>query len=457
MPRKSLYDYAALAVVAALILMMLSIFSQMLTCRAESAPEAETEDAPAAEASAPAAETRDLLSMTRAERDPLRDRDGCVWGIKIDWAALYPPKPVEDSAEKTAFELFAAWIEDLKESTRPYETQVEELERFVDDYATDLAPNYHKMVVAANSYDAAIGWDIADIQGYNPVIMAEDNYFITCVPRQDQTERAEEIVALRDYCAERGMAHLHITTPNDACRYDEGISGVLDFYNQNADRLQRALRLADVDTMDLRDDLHAAGLDHHECFYQTDHHWTPQTGRWAAGVIAERLNADYGFDISPIFFEPERWREEVYEGLFLGSQGKKVTLARAKPEDFILLRPKFVTHFHVEIPSLDVDKSGDFFSAFYRYNVIRLREQYEQSPYATFFFGDQALTRVHNEMCANGKRVLVLGHSFDNVVLPFLALGIEYLDSIDLREFKGSIETFLDENHYDLVIELYTE
>ena len=452
MPRKSLYDYAALALVAALAAFMLGIFSRMLNDRPE--PPSRTD---VSSVENPVTETQDLLALTRKERDALRDRDGCVWGIRIDWAALYPPKTEEPVAGNTAFDRFAAWIGGLKESARPYEARVEALEQYVDDYATDYAPYYQTMVEAANGYDAIIGWDIADVQSYNPVIMAEDNYFITCVARQDREERAAEITALRDYCASRGMAHLYITTPNDACRYDWDISGVLDFYNQNADRLQKSLRQAGVDTIDLRDELHKAGMDHHKSFYQTDHHWLPQTGRWAAGVIAERLNADYGFDINPLFFEPERWREDVYEDLLLGSQGKKVTLARAKPEDFTLLYPNFVTHFHIEIPSLDVDKSGDFSSVFYRHNVIRLRDLYSQSPYAIFFFGDQALTRVHNEMCDNGKRILVLGHSFDNVVLPFLALGVEYLDSIDPREFTGSIETFLDENRYDVVIELYTE
>ena len=85
------------------------------------------------------------------------------------------------------------------------------------------------------------------------------------------------------------------------------------------------------------------------------------------------------------------------------------------------------------------------------------RDYYTQSPYAAYFYGDQALTRVHNELCENGRRVLVLGHSFDNCVLPFLALGVEYLDSIDPREFTGSVETFLRENWYDVVIEVFTE
>ena len=55
----------------------------------------------------------------------------------------------------------------------------------------------------------------------------------------------------------------------------------------------------------------------------------------------------------------------------------------------------------------------------------------QQMPYSAYLYGDQALTRIHNLLCGNGQRVLVLGHSFDNCVIPFLALGVEYVDSID--------------------------
>ena len=443
MPRKSVYDLAALAVAAGLVLMMLGVGVRMLTYRPELPPEVDTAPAP---------------ELTSEEREALRDADGIVWSTpRIDWAALYPPQETaDDTAEETAAGRFAAWVEDLHESTRPYEERVDALEAWIDDYATDYAPGYHTMVETANRYDAILGWEIAGVQSYNPVIMAEDNYFITCVARQDREQRAAEITALRDFCVSHGMAHLYVTTPNDTCRYDEGISGVMDFYNQNADRLQKALREAGVDTMDLRDDLHAAGMDHHASFYQTDHHWRPETGRWAAGQIARRLNEDYGFSFDLSLYEPERWRAELYEDWFLGSQGKKVTLARATPEDFTLLYPEFDTCFRIEIPSFDLDKTGDF-SVFYRYGAVNTRDYYTQSPYAAYFYGDNALTRVHNELRADGKRVLVLGHSFDNCVLPFLALGTEYLDSIDPREFTGSIETFLTENHYDIVIELFTE
>lgn len=442
MPRKSVYDLAAMLVAAGLVFMLFAVGYRMGTYRPETPPE--TDAAPGQE-------------LTPEQREALRDADGIVWQTRVDWAALYPaPEQAEDTCTPTAAERFAARIDALQAETAPYEARVAALEQTVDDYATDYAPGYHTMVETANRYDRLLGWEIAGVESYNPVIMAEDNYFITCVARQDREARADEIAALRDLCAELGMAHLYVTTPNDACRYDEGISGVMDFYNQNADRLQSALRERGVETLDLRDSLHAAGMDHHASFYQTDHHWRPETGLWAAGEIARRLNGSYGFAIDTALFDPARYRTELYEDWFLGSQGKKVTLARARPEDFTLLYPTFDTRVHIEIPSLDLDKTGDF-SVMYRYGAVKVRDYYTQSPYTAYFYGDNALTRVHNERASDGRRILVLGHSFDNCVLPFLALGVEYLDSIDLREFTGSLETFLRENRYDVVIELYTE
>lgn len=452
MPRKSIYDVAALAVVVWMTVMLLGTASQIFSYQPRPDSEGGEDAAYLQELEEYAAK---LAQMTRRERDALRDRDGIVWGLMPDWEALYPHKE-ETSGKRTLFDAFASWVNGKQESHAAYEALVASAEKIIDDCASERLSNYQDMVEFANRYDAFIGWDIVDVEGYNPVVMAEENYFITCVPRQDQSKRAAEIIALDEYCHAHGIEHFYITTPNDACRDDTEISNVIDFYNQNADRLQSALREAGVDTIDLRDELHAAGLDHHACFFQTDHHWRPETGRWAAGVVARHLNENYGFDIDDTIFDAKQWRVDVFHDWFLGSQGKKVTLARATPEDFKLFYPKFKTHFHIEIPSLDLDKSGSF-SVFYRQNVLRKLDYYNQTPYSAYFYGDRALTRVHNLLSNDGKRVLVLGHSFDNCVLPFLAVGVEYLDSIDLREFTGDLETYLEQNRYDVVIELYTE
>ena len=391
---------------------------------------------------------------------PVRDRDGIVWSTKVDWQALYPaPADDEDTAadaeKKKGFAWqFAAFLERFEGVFAPFEAKVSAFEEELDLFATDYAVGYDKMVELANAYDGLLGWEIASVMGYNAVIEAGENYFLTCVSPQGQYARAQESVDLANLCRELGMEHLFVETPNKTCRAD-ATSGVMDFYNQNADRLLEALAAGGVATVDLRENLHAAGMDHHASFFETDHHWKSETGLWAAGEVAKELNERYGFQIDLSLFDPARFEHEVYEDWFLGSQGKKVTLARAVPEDITLLYPAYDVDLGIRIPSMDVDKRGDF-SIMYRYAAIDECDYYNLNPYGAFLYGDNALTHLANYANTEGRRILVLGHSFDNSVLPFLALGVAEVDSMDLREFNGSLETYLRENHYDVVIELYT-
>lgn len=414
-------------------------------------PEADAADeTPAASTAEPA-----------APGEPVRDRDGIIWSTKVDWAALYPAPPQEEQAEEepaTGFAAFAArlsgWVDDLRAALAPFEDAVDEWEAEVDDNTNEKLPFYGRIVELANAYDALIGWEIVAVDSYNAVINAGDNYFLTCVELRDETTNAQAGINIDTLCRERGMAHLYIETPNKTCR-DDAHSGVTDFYNQNADSLLGLLSEAGVETLDLRDALHDAGMDHHASFYQTDHHWLAETGLWATGVIAETANERFGLALDLDALAPEKFDYEVYEDWFLGSQGKKVTLARAVPEDFTMIYPKETADLSISIPSLAVEKRGDF-DVLYRYAMVDTCDYYNLNPYAAYLYGDNALTRITNHHAKNDVRVLVLGHSFDNTVVPFLALAAAQVDSIDLRTFNGSLETFLRENDYDIVIECYT-
>lgn len=437
MRKMSVYDIVTRALMALLMLVMCAVLVRMATLPL------------------PAEEAAEEMETTAANTPPKRDADGIIWSTKVDWEALYPAQEADAAAEETGLAWgFSHFVDRIDAAAEPVESAVAAWENTVDTYASDQAPFYAEMVETANAYDALLGWEIAGVESYNPVISAGNNYFLTCVARKNEQPRAEESIDLMEYCTSLGMQHLFVETPNKTCRSDPQ-SGITDFYNQNADRLLEALQKGGVDTLDLREELHAAGMDHHAAFFETDHHWKTETGLWAAGVLARTLNERCGFAIDLSLLDPAQFDYQVYEDWFLGSQGKKVTLSRAKPEDITLIYPKQETDLSIEIPSLSVEKRGDF-SVLYRYAPVNVCDYYTQNPYAAYLYGDNALTRIVNHNCTNGKRVLMLGHSFDNSVIPFLALGVSEVDSIDLREFTGDLKTYLAENYYDAVVEFYT-
>ena len=72
-----------------------------------------------------------------------------------------------------------------------------------------------------------------------------------------------------------------------------------------------------------------------------------------------------------------------------------------------------------------------------------------------YIYGDQPLERIENKMVDNGKHVLIIHDSFGNCVVPFLAMGIQYVDSLDLRHFNGSLHNYIEKEKPDMVIVLY--
>ena len=235
---------------------------------------------------------------------------------------------------------------------------------------------------------------------------------------------------------------------------DQDISGILDHSHQNADRFLDEISKAGVKYYDFRKILHADGMNHHEAFFRTDHHWKPETGLWAAKHILEILRDDYGWDVDPAILNPDRFEYKVYPKWFLGSQGKKITLVCAKPEDFTMIYPKFKTLIRFEVPTQEIDTSGDF-SVTYEMFHVESKDYYGRNPYGAYKYADQPLTKIHNLLNHNGKKILILHESMFNCVIPFAALGIEYTDEIDLRSFTGSLRSYIKSSKPDIVITAY--
>jgi hypothetical protein len=77
------------------------------------------------------------------------------------------------------------------------------------------------------------------------------------------------------------------------------------------------------------------------------------------------------------------------------------------------------------------------------------------SPYGAYLYGDNPLVIIHNNFLYDNKRILFIKDSFVMCVAPFLALGVEYIETIDLRNFTGSVKTYIKQNKPDMVIVMY--
>ena len=347
---------------------------------------------------------------------------------KIEWEKIYP------------FE------GGMKASHEEKESFYEYVKNKLKNYTSEKLPIYHRMVESAKRYEDALGWNMVSVFDYNAVFRLKDGYLTNYVLSRDVTRNAEAVKNFSDFCTGMGAEFMYVNIPVKVCiSEDKNISGVLDFANQNADRLLAMLKKYGVRYYDLRKNLHDAGMNHHEAFYVADQHWKAETGLWAAGEILKILRNDLSWDVKPEILSPKNFRYDIYRDCFMGAQGRKLTSARAKPEDFTLIYPKFDTQMKFEALSLKLNIEGDF-SILYDMSEI---------TYLSYKRGDLPLARIENKQARNNKRVLVLHGSFSNVVIPFMALELKNIDTIELHHFTGSVENFIKTVKPDAVLILY--
>lgn len=361
---------------------------------------------------------------------------------RIDWEALYP---------------FPAGIKEFEDAGLPdlqrLKAKVYSVEGKIETYATDHLYGYREMTELAREYEQLLQWNFTTYNEYNGVIEMEDGYLTGISGRlRDFTEHVDALAGLAAFCEGQGADFLYVQAPYKVCKYEDmGISGNVDFSNQNADELLKLLEKQEVNTYDIRESLHAEGLDHHAMFYRTDHHWKGETGLWAARHILQYLREAYGYDIDASVLDAERFTNVLYPEWFLGSQGKKVTLVAAEPEDFTLLYPDYKTKLHYAVPDLGIDAEGDF-SVTYDMDCVDGIDYYGKNPYGAYTYGDRPLQSIENRNLENGVRLLMIGDSFDNCVFPFLSLGIQHVDSMDVRHFTGSVQSYVRETQPDIVL-----
>lgn len=367
----------------------------------------------------------------------------------IDWAVQYPFDDVSIN------ETYVVSKDDEDSILDSYTSVADEIKGSIEQYAQKNLIGYSLFAELSNQYEKLIGWNFTSYNEYNGIFQMEDGYWTSLKPKINMEEHVTSLSGLYKLCETQGIDFLYVQAPFKVSKYDDSsVSGQLDFSNQNADELLAGLDTRNIQYLDLRDSIYQEGLNHHSLFYVTDHHWKPETGLWAAQKICDFINQEYEGTIDTSGLQPDNFTSKVYEEWFLGSYGKKVTLGKAKPEDFSLLYPNEKTLFHYVIPSLGIDSEGDF-SITYNMETVEPQDYYNKSPYAAYNYGDRAVIQIENLLEAEDRKILFVHDSFADSVIPFMALGIQSIDSIDLRYFTGSLESYIEESEPDMVIVMY--
>lgn len=364
--------------------------------------------------------------------------------LNIDWADHYPFSPDDLAAPSQSKSTTI---------TDKISDKISAVEEKLNAYTQSYLVGYQNFITISNKYKVYLDWNIASVSEYNGVVELADGYLTDYEAELDMTEHIQGLSDLYNYCQQENINFLYVQSPHKI-NSNFSVSGAMDFSNQNADVLLSGLKKSNVPYLDMRTVLNEANQEYLSFFYKTDHHWKAETGLLATSVIADRLNKEFNYDIDLTLFSENSFEKVIYEDCSLGSHGRKVTLARAKPEDICLFYPNYPTSFHYSIPNLQIDTDGSF-SVVYDMSKLETKSYYEDFPYSAYNYGDRPLIQISNRYNSENCKILFIKDSFVDCVAPFMALGVKDVDVLDPRYFNGSVKNYIETTQPNVVIVMY--
>lgn len=286
-----------------------------------------------------------------------------------------------------------------------------------------------------------------------------DNGYAVGIYGQTSTDyEIQQMIELKQFCDSQGVKLLYVNEPTkyiDDSIIEEQL-GVKSYINQNTDLFLSRLSEAGINYIDLRENIKAEGKDSFSLFYRTDHHWTTESGKWAAQIIAEELNRNYGFSIDTSIYDDANYTYTRYEGAWLGEQGRKLSGAYVGYDDYTCIEPNFETNYTVSI--VGGNAIGTFSDVMldkdnYKYDDIETIYSCPSWHYSYLRSGVNCSV-IQNNNVLDGK-VLVLGDSYEQVMVPFLSLGVNKVQTLVLRAYQGSLKEFIQNNDIDTVVVSY--
>ena len=396
--------------------------------------------------------------------------DGGDKTVTINWAEKYPfetlPSEVTRNHEKSLVE--QKW---LSETVELYTQLVNSIEEKIEFYSQELLAGYFQFVKLHNWHNNRIGWTWKN-DSFKNILYMQNGYRtyeeLERTPAEIK-ELADSVSTFSDFLKEEGISFYYVNAGSKVNPNDKQLSlenRQKEFTNENGNALLKALSERGVNTLDMREYMLKDGLDWYQSYYRTDHHWTTETGLWAAGVLAEVLNEREGFSFDPLFFDEASYEMTIYEDCFLGGQGRGLVFDDIKKDSYTCILPRFDTDFSVEIPTRGLQLTGSYKDTLYDYENLEDALQYSdddyfQKPdvYSSVIWRNDALGIVKNKNARNNadKKILMIQDSFGFYSTTYLACDVGEVHMIHLSGFNGSLRAYVKEMQPDVVIVMYCE
>ena len=286
------------------------------------------------------------------------------------------------------------------------------------------------------------------------LVCLKDEYFAFTINRkQNFEEEAKRVVEFSKDLNKAGIKFCSVTYPSKFSKFNPDFPpGIVDYSNYNVDTYLNVLKNNNVNILDLRENANKQFKEHISLFFKADHHWIPETAFWATSEILRYLNTNLNMSFDTSILNEDNFKFSTYPNRFLGSHGKKVTLALAKPDDITIIEPNFPTNYETSGLDKTEIKIGNYSDVVLDYSKLFYENLYEGDAYNTY----SSPSCIVNTSPKAKYKVFIIADSFSIPVIPFLSTVTKEITHIDIRwENKYSVEKYILDLKPDLVILAY--
>jgi len=218
-----------------------------------------------------------------------------------------------------------------------------------------------------------------------------------------------------------GIPLVYAQYPDVICNDDYVSKTGKDFTNQAKLEFMGKLSQIGVPVIDLTKECR------HSLFYKTDHHWRVKTSIWAGQEISKKLNELYGFDLNVELLDTNNFTEKLATK-WLGSMGERVVPLYGE-ENFYIYSPKYATDINWVLfyNNKLFEANNVSFDSLYHFVLDTIENK------GAYFAAYPSLSFSQNNNLPDGKKILLIGDSFNWPLSKFLALAFKEVNFIPRR------------------------
>ncbi|MGX4598567.1 DHHW family protein [Faecalimicrobium sp. JNUCC 81] len=275
----------------------------------------------------------------------------------------------------------------------------------------------------------------------NGIYLGEDNELIKSgnygiYDEEYRTKRAEHFNKFADKF--KNAKTYVVNIPNKNYAYEEKMpikdfkSGQSIFIGDILNKIDKAkIKVLDL-TEEIRKDKNN--------YYKTDHHLNMNGAYSSYKFIIESINKDIPQVQKPK--EKPEFKIKTYEDVFIGSYGRQVLNVVDKMDDIQVYKDKNFKDYKV------YNQNGEA-KLFYEEQISKDKLD---NDYEVYLGGDKPLVKIENKQSNNELRVVAIGDSMDNPIIPLLASHFKTTYSFDLRGYEGNLIKEIENINPDVIL-----